>query len=418
MTIASEIERLQSAKDNIRNAIWGKWITVPSDKTLDQYPPYIDQISESATGIVTWLTTYPKRAINSWQYKPEVWWFVSRNEGDNLYWICVSYFPYGSYDRYWFCAFSKIGTTDINVYPSEAAWTGVYSSATSLSWVYRQGDVVRIFFTTNSTTSSPYACFMWEWNISTNAVSTTFVWGKSSNNPVDWGYDLTWWTQITGSTWVQWITSVKPNSDGALYFTLKLDAVPSNQRRTKLITPTRVISTYYTAYTNLPIVSREYNWTAYGVSNFYYFTGSSWYDEYQWVFACKITPAGWVSGASLSSAMVSMDQETMRSKAPVTRSVWKNADSSEVKIFIFQNANGGSSYPRIHNTFCHSFTRTTSWGVQAGRYNIEWALGDYDPTNYWADLTWFTEVTGSSRVSSVNVSTSWGNTSFYFYIKD
>lgn len=45
MSIATEISRLQSAKENIKTAIEAKGVTVPSDATLDTYDTYVDQIS-------------------------------------------------------------------------------------------------------------------------------------------------------------------------------------------------------------------------------------------------------------------------------------------------------------------------------------------------------------------------------------
>lgn len=44
MSIATEISRLQQAKADIKDAIEGKGVTVPSDATLDAYDGYIDDI--------------------------------------------------------------------------------------------------------------------------------------------------------------------------------------------------------------------------------------------------------------------------------------------------------------------------------------------------------------------------------------
>lgn len=53
MTIASEIERLQLAKTNIKAAIEWKWVSVPSDAKLDSYPNLISQIKTD-----TWLDLF------------------------------------------------------------------------------------------------------------------------------------------------------------------------------------------------------------------------------------------------------------------------------------------------------------------------------------------------------------------------
>lgn len=44
MTIASEIERLQEAKADIKSSIEWKWVSVPSSAKLDEYPELINQI--------------------------------------------------------------------------------------------------------------------------------------------------------------------------------------------------------------------------------------------------------------------------------------------------------------------------------------------------------------------------------------
>lgn len=48
MTIASEIERLQTAKADIKASIEWKWVSVPSGAKLDTYDTYIDQIATTS----------------------------------------------------------------------------------------------------------------------------------------------------------------------------------------------------------------------------------------------------------------------------------------------------------------------------------------------------------------------------------
>ena len=50
MSIASEISRLQTAKQNIKSSIEGKGVNVPSDATLSDYPNYIDDIEQGGGG--------------------------------------------------------------------------------------------------------------------------------------------------------------------------------------------------------------------------------------------------------------------------------------------------------------------------------------------------------------------------------
>ena len=53
MSIASEISRLQTAKGNIKTAIQGKGVTVPSNAKLDSYNTYINSIIQgSVTGLI------------------------------------------------------------------------------------------------------------------------------------------------------------------------------------------------------------------------------------------------------------------------------------------------------------------------------------------------------------------------------
>lgn len=49
MSIASEIQRLQTAKQNITTAIENKGVQVPANTTLDFYPTYISQIQTQGT---------------------------------------------------------------------------------------------------------------------------------------------------------------------------------------------------------------------------------------------------------------------------------------------------------------------------------------------------------------------------------
>lgn len=51
MSIASEITRLQTAKDNIKSAIEAAGVAVPSDASIDTYHEYINQIDIGGGGI-------------------------------------------------------------------------------------------------------------------------------------------------------------------------------------------------------------------------------------------------------------------------------------------------------------------------------------------------------------------------------
>lgn len=50
MSIATQIQRLQTAKADIKTAIENKGVTVPSNATIDAYPTYVSQITSGDDG--------------------------------------------------------------------------------------------------------------------------------------------------------------------------------------------------------------------------------------------------------------------------------------------------------------------------------------------------------------------------------
>lgn len=50
MSIATQIQRLQTAKADIKTAIKNKGVTIPSNATIDTYPTYVSQISGGDDG--------------------------------------------------------------------------------------------------------------------------------------------------------------------------------------------------------------------------------------------------------------------------------------------------------------------------------------------------------------------------------
>ena len=53
MSIASEITRLQTAKADLKTAIEGKGVTVPSSAKLDAYPALVESIQGSIEDLIT-----------------------------------------------------------------------------------------------------------------------------------------------------------------------------------------------------------------------------------------------------------------------------------------------------------------------------------------------------------------------------
>lgn len=63
MSIASEITRLQNAKEAIKTSLTNKGITVPEDTTLEEYSTLIDNI-EGSTGTMDPMNYYLKEEID------------------------------------------------------------------------------------------------------------------------------------------------------------------------------------------------------------------------------------------------------------------------------------------------------------------------------------------------------------------
>lgn len=215
----------------------------------------------------------------------------------------------------------------------------------------------------------------------------------------------------------KWVTV--PDATKLDWYSALIDQISvRGSRMSHLVTPTATFISYYTPYSYSTPISWEYNWTAYGVSSYYYYTGSDSFRDYEGILACKITPTTWIAWATMRQRETSSSHQQNRGDTPVRWSVWRNADSSTVKVFIFLNQVPSSSYPHLSTTFCFAYTWDTNTGSVSGNPEVRWTLYDYDPTNYWYDLTWYTEVTDSSWISSTNLSRSWTTVSYSFNIKD
>lgn len=103
MTIASEITRLQGAKADIKTAIEGKWVAVPSSTTLDWYSTLIDSIQ-------TWVPQATYNAMKSlasiWPCLASFWWSSSTCASKSLkcwdYYVYVAWGSSSSWSRYVF----------------------------------------------------------------------------------------------------------------------------------------------------------------------------------------------------------------------------------------------------------------------------------------------------------------------------
>jgi len=78
MTVASEIERLQWAKSDIKTSIEGKWVTVPASAKLDTYSCYIDKII--APDYSCWTLAYWLKATIDLQWYRNSWLWLQYSE--------------------------------------------------------------------------------------------------------------------------------------------------------------------------------------------------------------------------------------------------------------------------------------------------------------------------------------------------
>lgn len=195
--------------------------------------------------------------------------------------------------------------------------------------------------------------------------------------------------------------------------------VVKNPWMTHLITPKTTIYSYSSTGTNLPPISWEYNWVAYWAGNFYWYTGSQSYKDYEGVCCCKIMPSTWIAWANLVAGTIDSSDRVGRTEVPNAWNIWKNSDSSLAKIFIFLNQYAQSSYPDDDRTYCFAWTRDTVNNSLTPHGETRGTQYDYNPSDYWYDLTWFTQVTGSSWIDSIVIDYPASNTvGFSFNIKD
>lgn len=224
-------------------------------------------------------------------------------------------------------------------------------------------------------------------------------------------------SSIATSIWNKWVTV--PAATKLDWYPALIDQIDvRNARMSHLVTPTSTFLCYYTPYSYSTPLSWEYNWTAYWVSAFHYYTGSDSFRFYEGILTCKITPTTWIAWATLGSSSSYTGSMQNSTDTPVAWSVWRNADSSDVKVFIFIDQRPSSSYPQLNSSYCFGYDWNTTTNV-VNYYNcIRWDRYDYNPTNYWYDLTWYTQVTSSSWASNVSLSRSSSTASYFFYIKD
>lgn len=209
MTIASEIERLQTAKSNIKTSIEGKWVEVPSNAKLSDYSGYIDQIPTWWASSYYWVKLF-NNLVTSNDCTPATTNVISWEEDGKQYWLCATTTEPSShnYYYYWVYTFRKVWDWDITYAFSENSnYQNSSYTYTTRHWeVYKSWNNVRVF------TFSDYAysgsgryysfCYQFDWDISTWSLSSSYLGTGTYQdyNYASYGWDVTWYTQVTWST--------------------------------------------------------------------------------------------------------------------------------------------------------------------------------------------------------------------------
>lgn len=211
MTIASEIERLQWAKSNIKTSIEGKWVEVPSNAKLSDYSGYIDQIPTWWASSYHWVKLYNNRVTNN-DCTPTTTNVISWEEDWKQYWLCATTTEPSSHNYYYYgvYTFRKVWDWDISYAFTE---NGTYQNSsytyTTRHWeVYKSWNSVRVFTFTDwarswqSSSNRRSYCYQFDWDISTWSLSSTYLWqwAYQDYNYANYWWDVTWYTQVTWST--------------------------------------------------------------------------------------------------------------------------------------------------------------------------------------------------------------------------
>lgn len=228
MTIASEITRLQWAKTSARTSIQSKGVSVPSNAKVDTYHTYIDQITSIDILSGVSLKEYQ---FSPYKTKPDVSSVISWNEWNLLYWLCCTTIePKESNTyHYWICTFRRptVNADVTYAYKSDGeTQNSSYTYPTRHFEAYRNGNDIRVFAFSDRAWSwdSRYwsFCYQFDWNISTNAITTSYLgtWSYGDYNYRDYWWDTTWYTSLRWSSWVKEAVWTVPER-WALYLKLK-----------------------------------------------------------------------------------------------------------------------------------------------------------------------------------------------------
>ena len=225
MTIASEITRLQWAKSDIKTSIENKGVAVPSSTKLDDYAPYIDQIS-TGWAFMDSLTLKEYRVeVTDWT--PWCYGVISWSTNTKYYWAMIIYTETGSSSWHEYSYYDLVTVT-------KEAWSDIqYGKAShhsfyrSMHWrpneavFYIKPWAVRAFFYEIADYSTNWVFwFQADWNTETNEMSVVnFTRNQSTVLPPE--ADTTGYTETTINTWIKSVTGTNTNDDSNIYLTLK-----------------------------------------------------------------------------------------------------------------------------------------------------------------------------------------------------
>lgn len=198
MTIASEITRLQWAKASIEASIENKGITVPDNAKIDTYSSYIDQIPTGWWILTNWLTTTKYTLSTGAWHQLSLWSTYSWDDSNAYYGIC----PYNA-DEYacGICVIKKTDNNDISYRKTEVI-TQYYRS---MYWVsfWEKDTTIRCYFASWRSSRGNYVGILWVWDYDADTYSVTNLWTFASPWVENRWQDLTWWTEVTGNSWIK-----------------------------------------------------------------------------------------------------------------------------------------------------------------------------------------------------------------------
>lgn len=223
MTIASEIERLQEAKADIKSSIEWKWVSVPSSAKLDVYSEYIDQIN-------TWdafmdslrLAWY----VVSWKdAKPAIIWFISWKEWNVYYWCSLIWLrPWDVSDTYVDLVWIKKTSWSDVVYSvnEKALWGKSIFSIPRWVYFYKKNWAIRVFFYSITSYTSNYVFwYQADWDYINDTMSIVVIQRNEDHTHLPPEADTTWYTLTSDNLWIKSIDWDDIDYDAYIYITTK-----------------------------------------------------------------------------------------------------------------------------------------------------------------------------------------------------